>query len=76
MMDIELRTLDGNTLRAMYDKQLRELNNALLNGVAWEEVQKQREFVTQLSMALHKTINPSTSNPAENSSGNTDRLRP
>jgi hypothetical protein len=76
MMDIELRTLDGSTLRAMYDKQLRELNNALLNGATWEQLQEQREFVTQLSMALHKTMNSSSSNPAENSSGNTDRLRP
>jgi hypothetical protein len=76
MLDIELRTLDGYTLTDMYNKQLSELNKALLNGASWEDVKKQREFVTQLSMALHKTMNPLSSNPAEHPPDNKDRSRP
>jgi hypothetical protein len=75
-MEIDLRSLDTPTLRTMYEKKVSELNNALLNGAKWDDVQGQREFVVQLSKALHRSVRPAITHPAEYPFNKNDSLRP
>ena len=73
-MENELKGLDGESLRTLYDKETRELHVKLLSGATWEELGEQRKKVTKLAIILHKrSRNESTSgHPAAFTSRLTD----
>ena len=75
-MEIDWRSLDRCTLQTMYEKQVSELNNALLGGASWNDLHTQRQFVTQLSIALHRSVRPGIAHPAEYPADKSNRLRP
>jgi hypothetical protein len=62
-MQVDLPNLDFDTLKEMYSDARYALNQDLLNGASWNEVQELRHIVTDLEAALHKRIY--SSNPAE-----------
>jgi len=66
-MKQNLRGLDINILKEMYEKEAMVLKTALLNGASWDEVRDQRRKVTEISIALHK-LRFDSNNPAESSS--------
>jgi hypothetical protein len=62
---------DLETLQGLYNQQVDILQERLLNGELWEDLQAQRRDVTELAIAIQKLHNHSVSkntrdgNPAE-----------
>lgn len=56
-------TLDILQLQQLYSTQSRELEHRLLHGASWQEVQEQRQEVTELAIAIYKRLNPSSLSP-------------
>jgi len=52
MMDRNLECLDVNMLKSLYERETDNLNEALLNGVSWNDPKDQRKKVTDIAMAL------------------------
>ena len=52
MMDRNLECLDVNMLKSLYERETDDLNEALLNGVSWNDLKDQRKKVTDIAMAL------------------------
>lgn len=70
-MNKELWNLDIGNLNALYEEELKQLEQNLLGGAAWEEVGEQRRRVGELATILYKKSNPAQfGNPAENGSRN------
>ena len=69
-MKIEFFSLELETLKQEYIKEVERLKTSLLNGTAWEDVQEMRRKVTQLEAALYKKIR--SSNPAESPKRNSN----
>ncbi|HEV7331817.1 MAG TPA: hypothetical protein VGN63_12330 [Flavisolibacter sp.] len=53
-MELDPRYLDTQALKALYDKQYAELSDALLNGVAWKDVQDKRSVLIALTRQLYQ----------------------
>ena len=53
-MERNLCSLDLNTLKALYEQEAAQLQDALLKGVSWEGAKNQRQAVTELAIAIHK----------------------
>lgn len=53
-MKLEPRHLDANTLKALYDKHLQELSDALLSGAEWKDVQDKRNLLIELTKQLYQ----------------------
>jgi hypothetical protein len=66
-MERNLCSFDLSALKELYNKEAEILQVALLDGASWEDMKDQRLIVTELAIALHKKIQGSTGNPAENS---------
>lgn len=56
MCDMELNNLDVTTLRILYIQRTEELRDALLSGLLWNELEMQRNAVTEIGIALHKKL--------------------
>ena len=56
-----IRSLDLDTLRAMYNRENTALEAALLSGAAWNEVKDHQEMITLLSEEIYKKLNADTS---------------
>jgi hypothetical protein len=61
-MENKLENLDGAALRTLYEKQLQELSDDLLNGAEWKDVQDKRKLLIAISKRLH---GGSSNSPAE-----------
>jgi hypothetical protein len=57
-MEIDYRNMRIDELETIYMKAERYLQNLLLNGAPWSEVQEQMLMVTELSIVLHKSKYP------------------
>lgn len=68
----ELQNIDYYTLASQYLKETEELKQALIAGVPWEDLRNQKNWITQLAIALHRK-KPSRFNPAESPSRSPDR---
>ena len=55
---LDLTTLDIESMKALYHKNLALLNEKLLNGAEWHETSDLRHFVTQLEIAIDKKLRP------------------
>ena len=64
-MDFDFSYHDLESLKVLLEKESEELKAKLLSGASWEEVKSQRLRVTELSIALYKTLSPPSFNPAE-----------
>lgn len=53
-MNQELHHIDLESLVRMHQTASFRLQAALLNGATWQEVQDQRELVTELSIAIQR----------------------
>ncbi|RZM20844.1 MAG: hypothetical protein EOO88_35000 [Pedobacter sp.] len=71
-MENDLTSLEINTLKRMHQSASFKMQSALLNGATWEEVQDQREIVTELAIAIHKKQPSYFLNPAEAPSRRSD----
>ncbi len=56
-MSADLHNKDLSTLLAMYDQEVKKLENMLLEGKSWEEVQQMRRTITELAITIHKFHN-------------------
>ncbi|RYZ21195.1 MAG: hypothetical protein EOO16_13975 [Chitinophagaceae bacterium] len=64
-MNNELHHIDLESLVRMHQTASFRLQAALLNGAAWQDVQEQRDLVTELSIAIQKQrLNRSSGHPA------------
>lgn len=63
-MELDPKRIDNQTLRALYDRHLQELSEALLAGAEWKDVQDKRKLLIEISKLLHSSRG--TQNPAEN----------
>ncbi|MGE5521520.1 MAG: hypothetical protein ACM3VS_16460 [Candidatus Dadabacteria bacterium] len=70
---LDLRNLDLEVLRSLYEVEKETLIRSLVHGVDWEETSEQRSRVAELSSVLYRKLNTSTSiNPAEGSPRSSD----
>lgn len=53
-MERNFENLDNTALKALYEKQLQELSNALLGGAEWKDVQDKRILLIELSKRIHR----------------------
>jgi hypothetical protein len=53
---MDFNQMDEQSLRALYSKKTLELEDALLSGALWHEIEAQRKDVVDISIALHKKI--------------------
>lgn len=53
-MENEFEKLDGAALKTLYEKQLQDLSDALLNGAEWKDVQDKRKLLIVLSKRMHR----------------------
>lgn len=53
-METNFENLDNAALKTLYEKQLQELSNALLNGAEWKDVQDKRILLIELSKRIHR----------------------
>jgi hypothetical protein len=53
-MNNELHHIDLDSLVRMHQSASFRLQAALLNGATWQEMQEQRELVTELSIAIQR----------------------
>lgn len=72
-MKIRWHELDVNILKMLFEKEFFKLKEALLKGIAWDDLKEQRQKVTELSIALHKKIY-SSQNPAESAGRGQHRI--
>gem|GEM_PF-2870135 len=63
-MNNELHHIELESLVRMHQSASFRLQAALLNGATWQEVQDQRELVTELSIAIQRRRSRAV-NPAE-----------
>jgi len=67
MVEKDLWKLDIEHLNALYNKEASQLQERLLAGATWEQVNEERKRVGELSTIIYKKSNPSHfNNPAEN----------
>jgi hypothetical protein len=52
-MENEFEKINGAALKTLYEKQLQELSDALLNGAEWKDVQDKRKLLIVLSKRIH-----------------------
>lgn len=55
-MIVDIDTLDVVTLKALYERESRELEHKLLNGAMWSEVADHRKKIADLSLALNRRL--------------------
>jgi len=55
---IDLRSMDWDFLKILYEKNVALLHEKLLSGADWEETAYLRSFVTQLETEMDKTVPP------------------
>lgn len=60
--------LDIIQLQHLYHEYSQQLERNLLHGASWKEVSGQRREVTALAVVIYQRLNPTASNPAEESS--------
>ena len=48
--------MDELSLRTLYSAKTRELEQALLSGALWHEIEEQRKAVTEIGIALHRKL--------------------
>jgi hypothetical protein len=65
-MNNELHHINLESLVRMHQTASFRLQAALLNGATWQEVQDQRELVTQLSIAIQRQRTARGGHPAAN----------
>ncbi len=62
----DLWNLDNTQLKVLYEREMEQLHQQLLNGVSWQETTDQRKKVAEISNVMYKKQNPRHfSNPAE-----------
>ena len=61
-MEKEWGSLDSTSLLKLYHEYQEELQNALLSGAEWKDVQEKRNLLIQLARMIQRT---SAVNPAE-----------
>ena len=67
----DLWQFDLDRLRILYDEEKKHLEQRLLAGATWEEVNEERKRIGELSTVIYKKSNPTQfGNPAENASRN------
>ncbi|GAA4342765.1 hypothetical protein [Flaviaesturariibacter amylovorans] len=54
----EFYSVELDTLKHLYQTELHQLSNALLQGAAWEEVSVLRSMVTRLERAIADRTEP------------------
>ncbi|TCZ72792.1 hypothetical protein [Flaviaesturariibacter aridisoli] len=74
-MNQELHHIDLESLVRMHQTASFRLQAALLNGATWQEVQDQRELVTELSIAIQRRRSRRT-HPAANSGRSAPNQQP
>lgn len=68
-MDNELDNLDIDMLMRMHRSATFKMQQALISGASWEDVQMQKEMVVDLAVAIHKKQPSYFLNPAESPNG-------
>ncbi|HEX2533164.1 MAG TPA: hypothetical protein VHK69_05485 [Chitinophagaceae bacterium] len=65
-MNIQLSTLDLDTLQVMYARKEQELSQLLISGALWKETEGHRNLLTGIAQAMHwKVHGLAGSHPAE-----------
>ncbi|WP_121353642.1 hypothetical protein [Flavisolibacter nicotianae] len=62
-MEDQFKKLENADLKALYEKQLQALSDALISGAEWKDVQDQRNLLIEISKRLHR--GNSSSSPAD-----------
>lgn len=67
MSNNDLWNLDADQLKALYDREMEQLHQQLLNGKNWEDTNPQRKKIADISGVLNKKLNARNfgSNPAQ-----------
>jgi hypothetical protein len=64
------RAMDIEALKRMYEIESYRLQQKILQGTAWKKIAGQYKKVSEMSSAIYRRLNPSTSpQPAEGSPG-------
>ena len=53
-METDYSDYDLSSLKALYEKQARNLRHKLLSGYTWQEVQEERRQMTKIASVLYK----------------------
>ncbi len=53
-METDYSDYDLASLKALYEREARNLRNKLLNGNTWEDVQEERRRMTKIASVLYK----------------------
>jgi hypothetical protein len=62
------RAMDIEVLKKIYEEESSRLQQKILQGTAWKKVAGHYKKVTEMSAAIYRKLNPSSSpNPAEHS---------
>lgn len=69
IMDNELDNLELDMLMRMHRSATFKMQQALLSGASWEEVETQKGLVVDLAVAIHKRQPSYFLNPAEAPNG-------
>ena len=64
------RAMDIEALKKMYEIESSRLQQKILQGTAWKKIAGHYKKVTEISSAIYRKLNPSSSpHPAEQGSG-------